>query len=178
MKTLEYRYIDKSTWGAGAWNDEPDKVQWLDTETGLPCLIVRHCRHGQLCGYVGVPGTHPYFGRSYNAVDVDVHGGLTFADRCQPGDENRAICHVVEPGEDDAVWWLGFDCHHAGDLAPGTEALLREIVPERHAAMRELGAALLDELGGYQWRDVYRDIGYVREQVLALARQLKDATPQ
>jgi hypothetical protein len=31
-----YTTVDKSEWGAGPWNDEPDKVQFTDKETGLP----------------------------------------------------------------------------------------------------------------------------------------------
>jgi hypothetical protein len=38
MDTIEYRTIDKSQWGPGPWQDEPDKKQWQDEATGLPCL--------------------------------------------------------------------------------------------------------------------------------------------
>ena len=41
METIDYRTVDKTTWGAGPWQDEPDKKQWRD-ETGFPCLIVRN----------------------------------------------------------------------------------------------------------------------------------------
>jgi hypothetical protein len=64
MKTIAYRTIDKSSWPRGAWDDEPDKKQWQDTATGLPCLIVRN-GVGALCGYVGVPRWHPWHGRQY-----------------------------------------------------------------------------------------------------------------
>jgi hypothetical protein len=46
----EYRTIDKSAWGPGPWTDEPDKVQWTDTATGLPCLAKRNPRGGHWCG--------------------------------------------------------------------------------------------------------------------------------
>ena len=49
MQRIEYRTIDKSQWGEGPWQDEPDKIQWQDEETGLPCLIVRG-HMGFLCG--------------------------------------------------------------------------------------------------------------------------------
>ena len=81
MRTLEWRTKDKSAWGPGPWQEEPDKRQWQDEATGLPCLIVRN-NGGALCGYVGVPKGHPDHGKDYDAVDVDVHGGLTFADTC------------------------------------------------------------------------------------------------
>ena len=103
------------------WDDEPDKKQWEDEATGLPCLIVRN-RLGTLCGYVGVSEGHPHFdSEDAYAIDVNVHGGITFGDFCEPaGAEKpeRFICHVVEDGENDRVYWLGFDCGHAWDLSP------------------------------------------------------------
>lgn len=93
---MEWTTRDKSAWERGPWDDEPDKVQWVDGATGLDCLIVRG-PHGALCGYVGVPEAHPWHGVAYSGCtqkppcresycghspDVDVHGGLTFADSC------------------------------------------------------------------------------------------------
>lgn len=53
---------EKLLWGNGAWVDEPDKAQWRDEATGLPCLLVRN-QLGALCGYVGVYPDHPYFAK-------------------------------------------------------------------------------------------------------------------
>ncbi len=61
MKTLEYKFVNKSTWGDGPWQNEPDKVQWTDQDTRLPCLAVRNGRIGNWCGYVGVSNDHPFF---------------------------------------------------------------------------------------------------------------------
>lgn len=153
MRTIEYRTKDKSTWGPGPWQDEPDKKQWLDKFTHLPCMIRR--ANGAWCGYVGVPRSHPLF-ESQNLDDLNVHGGVTFSGKCRPGDENDAICHVVDPGEDDDVFWIGFDCNHAWDIDP-----------ER--AVRELALGLLSRAD-----DVYRDQQYVEGECLKLARQLAD----
>jgi len=60
MKTIEYKYIDKSDWAPGEWKNEPDKIQWLDKETKYPCLIVRGSV-GALCGYVGINKKHPFY---------------------------------------------------------------------------------------------------------------------
>lgn len=151
METREYRNCDKSEWGDGPWMNEPDKLQWQDDATGLPCLIVRNSHMtGSLCGYVGLPSNHPDAGKGYDDVDVEVHGGLTYSDFCQPhADESIGICHVPAPGESDRVWWLGFDCSHAFDLSPAMRAFSR---PDG---------------------DVYRDIDYVKGQVTHLAAQLK-----
>ena len=139
------------------WLTEPDRLEWKDEATGLPCLIVRVSGHGALCGYVAVLPSHPWHGVNYSAcanrppcaepfcnhapdVRVEVHGGLTYSGRCQ-----GKVCHVAAPGD---VWWFGFDCAHLGDLTPER--------PER---------LTLEPT-------VYRDIGYVREQVTRLAQQL------
>jgi hypothetical protein len=111
MKTIAYHTVDKSTWGHGPWTTEPDKVQWLDPVSDLPCLMVRN-HVGAWCGYVGMSHNHPYYERDYDDCDLDVHGGLTFASKCSHGNEAESICHVGENNEDDNVWWLGF----IGDL--------------------------------------------------------------
>lgn len=151
MQTIEYRTVDKSTWGPGSWQDEPDKVQFPDPATGLPCLILRN-RSGALCGYVGLPPEHPLHGVQYEDLDVSVHGDLTFAGACSPGeDESHGICHIPASGEPDHVWWLGFDCNHGCDYAP----------------------AYATRVPGYL-RDggTYRDIAYVKKEIASLAQQL------
>lgn len=66
MQTREWKdVVDKSEWSRGRWNDEPDKKQWLDEVTGLPCLIVRGPM-GSWCGYVGIEPSHPLYGKKYS----------------------------------------------------------------------------------------------------------------
>lgn len=161
-----FNRLNKTSWEAGPWNGEPDKKQWQDEATGLPCLIVRSSATGALCGYVGVPNNHPIYGQDYNEVsdqhEIDVHGGLTFAGSCQKNeDESYGICHVAPPGEDN-VWWFGFDCSHFMDLAPEMEATLKSLgsYPD---SLRE---------------NVYRDLDYVTGEVTALAQQLKQIEPK
>lgn len=136
----------------GVWQDEPDKVQWVDPETDLDCLIVRN-RGGALCGYVGVGPDHPFHGRSYENVDVDVHGGLTFAEHCAPGEPIEGICHRAAPGRPDPVWWLGFDCAHAFDVSPRWR----------------LPGDIVD------YPEVYRDMEFVVGECEGLAKQLVSA---
>ncbi len=64
METKEWRFEKKESWGAGPWQDEPDKIQFTDPETGLPCLIHRG-GGGSLCGYVGVAEGHKLYGVNY-----------------------------------------------------------------------------------------------------------------
>jgi hypothetical protein len=159
MDRLAYHNTDKSGWQRGPWDNEPDKVQWRDEATGLPCLIVR-ATLGHLCGYVGVPPGHPWHGVEADAVRVgdewpNVHGGLTFAEGCQGGDPARSVCHVPDEGEPDDVWWLGFDCAHLGDLT------------------------CLDTPAAYRFEspagDIYRDLAYVTAETGRLAAQAKAA---
>jgi hypothetical protein len=72
MKT--WNFIDKSSWGDGEWQNEPDKVQWADPVTGMTCLVRRTPHHGALCGYVGVPRSHPLHGKDYESravIEID-----------------------------------------------------------------------------------------------------------
>jgi len=108
---------------------------------GLECKVVKTSM-GHYCGYVAIPPSHPWHGKGYSdmvtaprevidrqisvektgainmlcaglrnteealahgkiemVMAIDVHGGLTFA----------------RSGKDSDMWWLGFDCAHAGD---------------------------------------------------------------
>jgi len=58
------------------WETEPDQEEFVHAE--LPCLILRGPMKF-LCGYVGVPPSHPMYQKEYNDIDVVVHGGLTFS---------------------------------------------------------------------------------------------------
>lgn len=94
----------------GPWITEPDRIEFK--YNGLSCLIVRNAMNFHLCGYVGIKPSHPYFGKDYHDVDLDVHGGLTYANKCI-----GIICHVSD-GPNDETWWFGFDYAHANDLIP------------------------------------------------------------
>lgn len=137
-------HTDKSMWGPGPWQDEPNRVDF--EAHGFPCLLHRSPTSGGWCGYVAVPPGHCAYKKGYDDVDVDVHGGLTYADTC-----NEHICHVPKPGEPDDVWWLGFDCGHAWDLMPAFHV--------RFPAFHQLGV-------------VYRTIDYARQATERLAAQL------
>jgi hypothetical protein len=157
MDTREWTFTDDREKNGlpveGPWASEPDKRQWM-TRAGLPGLIVRN-GVGALCGYVGVPRSHPWHGLDYSSADVsvDCHGGLTFSDACRGGE--HGICHVVSSDEDDDVWWFGFDCAHLHDLCPGMTRYRSVHLPHD---------------------DVYRDFSYVTEEVEQLAAQLSAVT--
>ncbi len=138
---------EKTNWPGGAWRQEPDRLEF--EHAGFACLLHRG-PIGQWCGYCGVPPSHPMYGKHYDDVAVDVHGGLTYSDRCQ---KEGPICHTPKPGEPDDLYWFGFDCAHLGDLAPGM--------------LRVGGRMIYSDTG-----DIYRDLSYVRDETERLAEQL------
>ncbi len=155
MQTKEYRTIDKHEWPRGEWDDEPDKIQWRDPDTGLPCLFKRQTMC-HLCGYVGIPPSHALYGKDCGDADADelaVHGGITYGAPCGEGPESESVCHVPGEGEEENVWWLGFDCAHAWDFSPGT--------PSRSIPFQEEGIA-----------QKYKNVAFVKAECANLAKQL------
>lgn len=146
MEERKFKPTDRSRWGRGPWDEEPDREEWRSY--GFPCLV-RRGGSGSWCGYVAVPPGHPWHGKGYSELydedrAPDVHGGLTFAGPC-----SGEICHVPAPGEPDDMWWHGFDCAHSGDISP--------LFSDRYPS-----------LGPY---DTYKDIGYAKRQTERLAKQ-------
>lgn len=153
MEAAEYK-VDRSGWAPGPWDGEPDRIEWR--AHGLPCLMVRHETSGHWCGYAAVPPGHPAHGKHYDAVDAEVHGGLTYAELCA-----GHVCHVPHPGEPDNVWWLGFDCAHGHDAQP-------------RVTMNAFRAILGDDpfTGVVGIRREYRTVEYVKHETERLAEQL------
>lgn len=156
-----YTTIDRASlgWPSGVWDDEPDKVQWRDEATGMPCLAVRQQRFGHWCGYVGIAPDHALYGEAHYKLDLEVHGGLTFANTCRQSEsEETGVCHVPSEGEPDRVWWFGFDCAHTF-LDKGPKDFARKPMHERGTCQVNADAS-------------YKTLDYVMAQCAALARQL------
>jgi hypothetical protein len=192
LEYREWRFPNSETRQAmttsGPWDEEVDKVQWQDPATGLPCLINRG-PSGSLCGYVGVDMKHPFYGVSYNQECADchdreddgtyhycehkpesmlnVHGGLTYSGFCNPAEGDQGICHIVEEGEDDKIYWHGFDTAHGGDLCPGHMKIHNEVLAKMRLENPE-------RWENYERDETYRDIEYVKAEVTQLAKQLKE----
>ena len=126
--------LDKRGWRDGPWIYEPDSVFWVDEATYLPCLILRIPDVGHLCGYVGIPQSHPVFGKGCKDVPGRVHGGITYSD--------HKITSVSDEHDRYAdYYWLGFDCGHLGDLCPGSR-----VDSDRGGSYRDIGY-VRDEVG-------------------------------
>lgn len=76
-----------------------DKIQ----TSLVPVMHLHGIEHGYANGYVGVPEGHPWYGKDYDHIEVDIHGGLTYSNDCLP------LC------KPDGLWWVGFDTVHYGD---------------------------------------------------------------
>jgi hypothetical protein len=168
METKSYTTLDRQElgWPSGEWDTEPDKVQWQDQDTGLPCLAIRHAYFGNWNGYVGVHASHPWYGVEREKIHVHVHGGLSYHGFSDPPEEEAwGICYVPGPGEDPQIWWFGFDCNRGWDLSPLEllrEQEMRDWDPWL-AVMRSLGIAMDRQ---------YRTLAYVQKQCCLLAVQL------
>jgi hypothetical protein len=136
---------DRSNWNTGEWDNEPDRVEWRFL--GFPCLA-RRGGSGNWCGYVAVSANHPWYEKSYDDVEANAHGGLTYSDFCT--EDEDIICHVPLPGEPDKVWWVGFDTAHSGDLSPNRERYIHN-------------------------QETYKNLDYVQNEIKQLARQAFDA---
>ena len=79
---------------------------------GLDCLALQG--PFGINGYVGIPENHPDYKKDYDDVEVDVHGGLTFADE---GDDK-----LWKKG----LWWFGFDTAHAFSGLWSLESVIME----------------------------------------------------
>lgn len=66
MTATDMKY-EKETWGGDQWKDEPDRKEWRDEATGMPCLALRNSM-GAWCGYVAVAPTHPAHGLHYDGA--------------------------------------------------------------------------------------------------------------
>ena len=95
------------------WEDEPDNAEWVQVPSEYKCRIKRNKTTGTLCGYVGIPKGHRFWGVGYEDdkeledIADHVHGGLTYADK-----------------GDDGYWYFGFDTAHGDDFCPKIVELL------------------------------------------------------
>jgi hypothetical protein len=103
---LEARHKMKLFFAVRPWENEPDHAEWIQEPSGYKCRISRNKHMGTLCGYVGIPKEHRFWGASYEDDELrdigdNVHGGITYS---QQGD--------------DGYWYFGFDTSHMDDFAP------------------------------------------------------------
>lgn len=200
MIRIEHRTTDKSSWPIGPWQGEPDKIQWTDEETGLPCLIKRASISGHLCGYVGVLESHPIYRFTPNNKEIrklKVHGGVNYSKGCEDLNDlwtihqkylSRAKEEAKTYPRGDAAQFLKEWENLLRDREKWTErAIATSIchIPQpgepddiwwlgfdcAHVSDRSPGTENL--LGIWGQNDIYRDVEFVKRECESLARQLK-----
>ena len=191
METKEWSFMDKTEWGEGPWMREPDKRQFVDVATGLPCLIHRN-HSGALCGYVGVTEGHPLFGQSYS---TRVAKPVGFENR-KATDTTPAIAVLIEALREDKDDTISLELAievHGGLTYSGPCRPVRKDgggvchVPDPGEPdnvwwfgfdCAHAGDAMpqYNSLHNFNRDDSYRDIDYVTRQCGALALQLKEWT--
>ena len=151
---LEAKHKMKLFFAVRPWEDEPDHAEWVQWISGYKCRISRNETTGTLCGYVGIPKEHRFWGISYN-IDPDpelsdigdnVHGGLTYSAQ-----------------GDDGWWYFGFDTAHMDDFAP-------KMVEGLIGLKGDL--SLKEYLFNYWDCANYKTWEYVEEQVFWLGKRL------
>lgn len=181
IDNVEVYFVEGSTpHSDGPWLGEADKLAWRDPTTGFECIMLRDTHGGHLCGYVGIPTTHPLHGFDHRAIPaslgISTHGGLCYSAICDEGPtparrplarEARRICHAPRTAEyaktrhatsyrvqDAHAWWLGFACNQIYDIIPNDQRSRRQFLKE-------------------ETRAEYRDDAYVLREIQHLAAQLK-----
>lgn len=148
---VQFAPIDKSTWGPGPWQHEPDWVYWerpWNDPAGLRCLVARTEATGTLCGYVRLPARHPWSRLPWDRIDAEVHGGITFAETIG------------------AHRWIGFHCGHSRDRMPAIEARLEALGYKRNEPPEHYAVFM---------PETYRELSFVRAETERLAEQVSAA---
>jgi hypothetical protein len=152
MEPGTLRFIDKTAWGEGPWQDEPDRQLWFDEATGFPCLINRNGL-GTFSGYVGLPKGHPWHGS--NRIPAAVYNGPDYA-----GPD------IADISADEGYWWIGFACVALNDLSPPLVGVAKYLADKGKSA-----EFLSDLISG----QVYHTAEFVRAECAKLAKQAAEA---
>ena len=149
---LEAKHKMKLFFAIRPWEDEPDHAEWIQEPSGYKCRISRNETTGTLCGYVGIPKEHRFWGINYDGdkeledIADNVHGGLTYSEQ-----------------GDDGYWYFGFDTAHIEDFAP---TMVEHLIDLRG------DLSLKSRLFNYWDCMNYRTWEYVEDQIYWLGKRL------
>ena len=188
--------IDKTKWGDGPWQNEPDRVQW--THRGFLCLLDRHQTWGSWNGYVAVEPGHPWHGRNMSDFVRPqepiprVHAGLSWTSISDEFRYYRPPSQTDEEAGFQAAI-LADPCDYVSqgvyadwldEHGRGKEAAILRLVPRLWWVGFDCGHGGLDYvpalMGNYpnpvgldgvpRQLGVYRDVVYASQEVESLAR--------
>ena len=71
------------------------------TYKGINAFVI-NIPMGHRCGYIEVPKDNKFFGKRYDDIDIDIHGGFTYSES-----------YLLNKKDS---WFIGFDCAHLYDL--------------------------------------------------------------
>jgi hypothetical protein len=127
-------------------------------DRGFKCRVVKIPHLGHLCGYVGLPESHKYFNKDMDAIDIYCHGGITYSEK-----------------EKDGLYWIGFDCAHAGDLVPGlVDFKISDLKNDSPEMMKALDL-IEDTMGKLKFPEIigtYKNLDYVKRELKEIVNQL------
>ena len=121
---------------------------------GFNCYILMQ-PHGHRCGYVELPKTNKYFGKGYDDIPVECHGGLTYAE------DSLCFDGMILNGQ---RWFIGFDCAHFND-EPDLDTAVEYFKGTRAEEMLRM------QMSFAQFGEV-RTEKYVRDELMNLVDQL------
>lgn len=155
------RSIKLFLFGEGEWIDELDVAEF--DHLGYKCRVERG-QFGSLCGYIYIPKDHPWHGKDYDDLDVQVHGGLTYAEY-----------------EDD-LFLIGYDCSHSRDIIPCQEKLMKctRKIKKRVQDIRQQQARRIkiDRKFPDLLEKTYKNMAFCIEECKSLAQQAHDAAKE
>jgi len=180
----------RATWGPGPWQEEPDRIEWRDEATKLPCLIVRQ-QSGVLCGYAAVLPGHPLHGVDYGARSPALKEAWERRKSTPIGTlaagPVAVLCAMTADDEAPRPEFV-FEVHGGLTYSGACQGhVCHEPEPGESDAAWWFGfdCSHRDDLrpssafkyGGYGEDGVYRDVEYVRGEVTKLAAQLGALAP-
>lgn len=152
LKKILTSYQKLAKWGDGEWIEEVDFMEWM--YKGIKCLVFRN-GFGSLCGFIYVPKDHPWHGKNYEQIAVNVHGGLTYSREMNNQE------HII-----------GFDCSHWNDLSPGLADPLIEARKSFNSTQMEELDEKLRKLKKFLPLATYKNISFVKSECESLVDQM------
>lgn len=101
--------------------------------------------------YIKIPEDSKYYGKDMEEIDLNVHGGVTYANNCLYISENQKI----------DGWFIGWDYAHYGDYA-GYEELLPQKI----------------RVGGKKWttKEIFKEVKEACYQIQNAKEEIEDGS--